>query len=206
MDSVDIVHGLSGHCPWTEWTMSMDSVDIVHGLSGQCSSTQWTLSMDLRSGQYSSRTMSTESMDFLQTGTSIFFRQIKYLSSGRRGSIGTRQRGSGTTIKPEAPGFYTQIFLVPKKNRQLRLKIDLSRLNTFVSGVQNGNAGKSQIDNSNQRLILFPWSDRCLSSCAHAQSISEIPPILHSGSSIPIQISSIRTNNKSVCLLSWWLQ
>ena len=36
---MDIVHGFSGHCPWTEWTISMDSVDIVHGL-------KWTLSMD----------------------------------------------------------------------------------------------------------------------------------------------------------------
>ena len=40
MDSVDIVHGLSGHCPWTQWTLSMDSVDIVHGLSGHG---PWTL-------------------------------------------------------------------------------------------------------------------------------------------------------------------
>ena len=38
MVSVDIVYGLSGHCPWTEWTMSMDS--------GQCPWTEWTLSMD----------------------------------------------------------------------------------------------------------------------------------------------------------------
>ena len=31
MDSVDIVHGLSGHFPWTQWTLSMD---IVHSVSG----------------------------------------------------------------------------------------------------------------------------------------------------------------------------
>ena len=74
MDLVDIVHGLSGHCPWTEWTLSMDSVDNVHGLSGYCPWTQWTMSMDSKdivhgpSFQYASRTMSTESMDFLQTG------------------------------------------------------------------------------------------------------------------------------------------
>ena len=78
MVSVDIVHGLSGHCPvspwtkssetsqtgqcpWTEWTLSMDSVDIIHG----------------RSFQYSSRTMSTESMDFLQTG----FSDVKSIES-----------------------------------------------------------------------------------------------------------------------------
>ena len=54
MYSVDIVHGLSG-LYWTEWTFSMESMDTVHGPSFQ----------------YSSRTMSTESMDFLQTGTSF---------------------------------------------------------------------------------------------------------------------------------------
>ena len=76
MDSMDIVHGLSGHCPWTEWILSMDWVDKVHGLSGHCPLTQWTLSMDSvdivhgPSFQYSSWTMSTESMDFLQTGRS----------------------------------------------------------------------------------------------------------------------------------------
>ena len=29
MDSVDIVHGLSGHYPWTEWTMSTESMDFL---------------------------------------------------------------------------------------------------------------------------------------------------------------------------------
>ena len=35
---LDNVHGFSGHCPWTQWTLSMDSVDsldIVHGQPGQ---------------------------------------------------------------------------------------------------------------------------------------------------------------------------
>ena len=35
-------------------------------------------------------------------------------------------------IEPEGPGFYSRIFLVPKKNGKLRLVIDLSRLNTFL--------------------------------------------------------------------------
>ena len=66
MDSVDIVHGYSGHCPWTQWILSMDSVDsldIVHGHAGQSPGspggldnahgqsplspwTDWTLPMD----------------------------------------------------------------------------------------------------------------------------------------------------------------
>ena len=55
----------------TEWTLSMDSVDIVHGLSGHCPWTQWTLSMDLRSNTPAGQcpwTISTGSMDFLQAG------------------------------------------------------------------------------------------------------------------------------------------
>ena len=33
-ESMDIAHGLSGHCPCTQWTLSMDSVDIVQSVSG----------------------------------------------------------------------------------------------------------------------------------------------------------------------------
>ena len=36
-------------------------------------------------------------------------------------------------INPEGPGFYSRIFLVPRKNGKLRLIIDLSILNTFLS-------------------------------------------------------------------------
>ena len=38
---MEIVHGFSGHCPWTQWTLSMDSD------SGQFPWTQWTLSMEI---------------------------------------------------------------------------------------------------------------------------------------------------------------
>ena len=64
VDSLDNVHGFSGHCPWTQWTLSMDSedsLDIVHGHPGQSPGspggrdnvhlspwTDWTLSMDSR--------------------------------------------------------------------------------------------------------------------------------------------------------------
>ena len=35
-------------------------------------------------------------------------------------------------VEPEGPGFYSGIFLAPKKNGKLRLIIDLSRLNTLL--------------------------------------------------------------------------
>ena len=113
---------------------------------------------------------------------------VEHLSSGRRGPIATRQRGSGMYTTRNT-GVLLSDFSCPKEKREIKTR------NRFVqtehlcgcSGVQNGNSGKSQTGDSNQRLVFFPRSDRCLSSCAHAQSILEIPQILHLGSSIPIQ-------------------
>ena len=42
-------------------------------------------------------------------------------------------KGAVEKINPEDPGFYSQIFLVPKKNGKLRLIIDLSKLNSFLN-------------------------------------------------------------------------
>ena len=41
-------------------------------------------------------------------------------------------KGAVEEIIPKCPGYYSRIFLVPKKNRKLRLIIDLSVLNHFV--------------------------------------------------------------------------
>ena len=41
-------------------------------------------------------------------------------------------KGAVEEIIPECPGYYSRIFLVPKKNGKLRLIIDLSALNHFV--------------------------------------------------------------------------
>ena len=63
MDSLDIVHGISGksrqspwilwtksreptqtgQCPWTQWTLRLDN---VHGLSGNCPLSPWIMSVD----------------------------------------------------------------------------------------------------------------------------------------------------------------
>ena len=42
-------------------------------------------------------------------------------------------KGAVEKINPEDPGFYSRIFLVPKKNGKLRLIIDLSKLNSFLN-------------------------------------------------------------------------
>ena len=82
MDWVDNVHGLSGHCPWTQWTLSIDSMDIVHGLSGHCPP-QWTLS----TFQYSSRTVSMDNVHWVH-GLS---NDIKVVKNGTScSSLGTQ--------------------------------------------------------------------------------------------------------------------
>ena len=40
MDGVDIVYGLSGHCPWSQWTLSMDPRSNTP--AGQCPLSPWT--------------------------------------------------------------------------------------------------------------------------------------------------------------------
>ena len=55
------------------------------------------------------------------------------------------QKGVVEEIQPETPGFYSRIFLVPKKKGKLRLIIDLSTLNIcFCPEFQDGNTEESE--------------------------------------------------------------
>ena len=61
----------------------------------------------------------------------IFFRQP--LSQQLEEEVASLlSKGAVEEIIPECPGYYSRIFLVPKKNGKLRLIIDLSVLNHFV--------------------------------------------------------------------------
>ena len=61
----------------------------------------------------------------------IFFRQP--LSQQLEEEVASRlSKGAVEEIILECPGYYSRIFLVPKKNGKLRLRIDLSVLNHFV--------------------------------------------------------------------------
>ena len=60
----------------------------------------------------------------------IFFQQP--LSQHLEEVASLLSKGAVEEIIPECPGYYSRIFLVPKKNRKLRLIIDLSVLNHFV--------------------------------------------------------------------------
>ena len=106
-------------------------------------------------------------------------------------------KGAVEKINPEDPGFYSRIFLTPKKNGKLRLIIDLSNEHSVF---QNGNGKQSQAIDSTQRLSIFTGFNRCLSPCTYSLAVSEIPPLLYQGSDIPIQGSTLRSSDKFVCL------
>ena len=61
----------------------------------------------------------------------VFFQQP--LSQQLKEEVASpHSKGAVEEIIPECPGYYSRIFLVHKKNRKLRLIIDLSVLNHFV--------------------------------------------------------------------------
>ena len=111
-------------------------------------------------------------------------------------------KGAVEKINPEDPGFYSRIFLVPKKNGKLRLIIDLSKLNSFL----NIQSFKMETANKVRQSILpNDWAfsldlTEALSPCTYSLAVSEIPPLLYQGSDIPIQGSTLRSSHESVCL------
>ncbi|MBV2113508.1 MAG: reverse transcriptase-like protein [Candidatus Thiodiazotropha sp. (ex Ctena orbiculata)] len=66
--------------------------------------------------------LSREPIFFSQSGRSELAEEVEKLLSKR----------AVERIQPESPGFYSRIFLVPKKNGKMRLIIDLSNLNNHV--------------------------------------------------------------------------
>ena len=65
------------------------------------------------------------------SATPIFLQQTESLALVKEVNK-LLHKGAVEKIEPEGQGFYSRIFLVPKKNGKLRLIIDLSRLNTFL--------------------------------------------------------------------------
>ena len=72
-----------------------------------------------------------------------------------------RVQGLGT------PGFYSRLFLVPKKNGKLRLVIDLSLLNQHI---RKQLFKIKTIKSVRQSILVHNWTvsidDRCLPTCS----------------------------------------
>ena len=69
--------------------------------------------------------------------TSTSFKSTHFFHQSQRPELAEEvnnllQKRAVEEIIPESPGFYSRIFLVPKKNGKLRLIIDLSTLNHYV--------------------------------------------------------------------------
>ena len=74
---------------------------------------------------------------------------------------------------PGTPGFYFQLFLVPKKNGKLRPVIDLSLLNQYIRKklFQDGDSQVNMSVDSGQRLNCLHRPDRCLPTCSDSPTI-----------------------------------
>ena len=106
-------------------------------------------------------------------------------------------KGAVEEIIPECPGYYSRIFLVPKKNGKLRLIIDLSVLNHFVYTQTFKMETQRKVKDADQRLGIFIGSDGRLFTYPDKSSVSQIPQIHAEKSSVPVQGTPIRPLDKS---------
>ena len=107
-------------------------------------------------------------------------------------------KGAVEEIIPECPGYYSIIFLVPKKNGNFRLIIDLCAQSFCLhTDIQNGDTEKSERCRSVKRLGIFIRSDGRLFACSDTSSVSQIPQIHTERSSVPVQGTPIRPLDKS---------
>ena len=110
-------------------------------------------------------------------------------------------KGAVEKIEPEGPGFYSRIFLVPKKNGKLRLIIDLSRLNTFLEiqsfKMETANKVRQAIQ-PNDWAISLDLTDAYLHVPIHRQSRKYLR-FFSQGSDVSVQGSPVRPCNKSLC-------
>ena len=110
-------------------------------------------------------------------------------------------KGAVEEIIPECPGYYSRIFLVPKKKGKLRLIIDLSVLKHFVYiqtfKMETQRKVKDAIQLNLTRLGIFIGTDGRLFACPDTSSVSQIPQIHAERSSVPVQGTLIRPLDKS---------
>ena len=101
-------------------------------------------------------------------------------------------------IIPDCPGYYSRIFLVPKKNGQLRLIIDLSVLNHFVYTETFKVETQRKVRNDVQlNDWAFSLDLRRLFAYPDTSSVSQIHQIHIERSSVPVQGTPIQPLDKS---------
>ena len=131
----------------------------------------------------------------------IFFRQP--LSQPLEEDVASLlSKGAVEEIIPECPGYYSRIFLVPKKNGKLRLIIDLSVLNHFVYTQTFKMETQRKVKDTvqlNDWAFSLDLTDAYLNVPIHRRS-RKYPQIYTERSSVPVQGTPIRPLDKSFCV------
>ena len=96
-------------------------------------------------------------------------------------------------------GFYSRLFLVPKKTGDLRPVIDLSTLNRHmvVPHFQDGDARVRPISHQKSGVDGIDRHTRCLSSCADASGCPQVSAFRGQQEGVPVHLSSVWTGDFS---------
>ena len=100
---------------------------------------------------------------------------------------------------PETPGFYSRIFLVPKKNGKIPLIIGLSLLNRYIKKVfQNGDSQVGKTSDETQRLGCLQRLNRSIPTRSGTSSIPEVSSFLLQRSGHSLHSLTVQNISKSV--------
>ena len=87
--------------------------------------------------------------------------------------------------------FYSRLFLVPKRHQRWRPVIDLSRLNTFLLVVQNGNTSVHQGLTDSRGMGVADRPSRRLPSHSHPAKLKAVPKVLPQVASVLVHFPSL---------------
>ena len=93
--------------------------------------------------------------------------------------------------------FYSTLFLVPKKNGEMRPVINLRPLNKYLvkKAFQNGHNNESDSFSRKRRLVNYTRSVRCILPSEDFQAASKISAVQFSGQGIPVSSSKFWSNS-----------
>ena len=90
-------------------------------------------------------------------------------------------------------GFYSLLFVIPKKNGKLHLVIDLRSLNRNLRKEKFHMETPANLRHSIQKGDwVISRFDRCISACSNPPIVEEVSLLLLSGQSVPVSGSALR--------------
>ena len=107
-------------------------------------------------------------------------------------------------LQTSSPGFYNQLFLVPKRGGPWRPVIDLSALNRALIIPSFRMETSEQIMSAvhlGEWLTSLELIDQCILSRTHLPDIQEVSSLCGEGSGLSVHRFPVRTVDGSICLL-----